>query len=119
MLPCEWIAIGAWHRQSRPPDPSEDLHGVPKQSGGAAMPFRRDHDPKGNELYDETGLVGSSASNASMIRPRVSLSGATSDMASRLALAPATSLNEIGRAHVCTPVTNAHLVCRLLLEKKK
>src|SRR3546814_3747078 len=22
---------------------------------------------------------------------------------------------EIGRAHVCTPVTNAHLVCRLLL----
>src|SRR3546814_8474310 len=26
---------------------------------------------------------------------------------------------EIGRAHVCTPVTNAHLVCRLLLEKKQ
>src|SRR3546814_7250227 len=26
---------------------------------------------------------------------------------------------EIGRAHVCTPVTNAHLVCRLLLEKNK
>src|SRR3546814_1388762 len=25
---------------------------------------------------------------------------------------------EIGRAHVCTTVTNAHLVCRLLLEKK-
>src|SRR3546814_7749887 len=24
----------------------------------------------------------------------------------------------IGRAHVCTPVTNAHIVCRLLLEKK-
>src|SRR3546814_7005898 len=24
----------------------------------------------------------------------------------------------IGRAHVCTPVTNAQLVCRLLLEKK-
>src|SRR3546814_9690586 len=24
--------------------------------------------------------------------------------------------NQIGRAHVCTPVTNAHLVCRLLLE---
>src|SRR3546814_2614855 len=28
-------------------------------------------------------------------------------------------LVQIGRAHVCTPVTNAHLVCRLLLEKKK
>src|SRR3546814_6958089 len=26
---------------------------------------------------------------------------------------------QIGRAHVCTPVTNAHIVCRLLLEKKK
>src|SRR3546814_3860968 len=26
---------------------------------------------------------------------------------------------EIGRAHVRTPVTNAHLACRLLLEKKK
>src|SRR3546814_8893025 len=26
---------------------------------------------------------------------------------------------EIGRAPVCTPVTNAHLVCRLLLEKTK
>src|SRR3546814_10617549 len=28
-------------------------------------------------------------------------------------------VEEIGRAHVCTPVTNAHLVCRLLLEKTK
>src|SRR3546814_6256681 len=27
--------------------------------------------------------------------------------------------SEIGRAHVCTPVTNAHLVCCLLIEKKK
>src|SRR3546814_10154883 len=26
---------------------------------------------------------------------------------------------KIGRAHVCTPVTNAHLVCRLPLEKQK
>src|SRR3546814_1361563 len=26
--------------------------------------------------------------------------------------------NQIGRAHVCTPVTNSHLVCRLLPEKK-
>src|SRR3546814_9742874 len=25
---------------------------------------------------------------------------------------------QIGRAHVCTPVTNAQLVCRLLLEKQ-
>src|SRR3546814_2574531 len=27
--------------------------------------------------------------------------------------------NQIGRAHVCTPVNNALLVCRLLLEKTK
>src|SRR3546814_6718270 len=26
---------------------------------------------------------------------------------------------QIGSAHVCTPVTNAHLVCRLHLEKQK
>src|SRR3546814_1996154 len=26
---------------------------------------------------------------------------------------------QIGREHVCTPVTNAHLVCQLLLSKKK
>src|SRR3546814_7721316 len=26
---------------------------------------------------------------------------------------------KIGRAHVCTPVTNEPIVCRLLLEKKK
>src|SRR3546814_9650893 len=30
-----------------------------------------------------------------------------------------TPTTEIGRAHVCTPVTNAPLVCRLLLEKNK
>src|SRR5438046_4820342 len=32
--------------------------------------------------------------------------------------APRGGPGEIGRAHVCTPVTD-HLVCRLLLEKKK
>src|SRR3546814_1762616 len=30
----------------------------------------------------------------------------------------AATTSQIGRAHVCTPVTNAHIVCRLLLEKK-
>src|SRR3546814_9815385 len=29
------------------------------------------------------------------------------------------AIPQIGRAHVRTPVPNAHLVCRLLLEKKK
>src|SRR3546814_7403740 len=26
---------------------------------------------------------------------------------------------KIGRAHVCNPVTNAHIVCRLMLDKKQ
>src|SRR3546814_2449761 len=29
----------------------------------------------------------------------------------------AAQVTEIGRAHVCTPVTNAHLVCPILLEQ--
>src|SRR3546814_4293253 len=32
-------------------------------------------------------------------------------------IAAEVNLRAIGRAHVCTPVTNAHLVCRLLLAK--
>src|SRR3546814_7543276 len=38
----------------------------------------------------------------------------TDDIRKRLGVDP-----EIGSAHVGTPVTNAHLVCRLPLEKKK
>src|SRR3546814_9216312 len=34
-------------------------------------------------------------------------------------LSHGTDMKQIGRAHVCTPVPNAHLVFRLLLEKKK
>src|SRR3546814_7795231 len=37
-------------------------------------------------------------------------------MVHTLAAVVGLSLLQIGRAHVCTPVTNAHLVCRLLLE---
>src|SRR3546814_10732356 len=33
-------------------------------------------------------------------------------------LIPASLVVKIGRAHVSTPVTNAHVVCRLLLETK-
>src|SRR3546814_2601036 len=33
--------------------------------------------------------------------------------------ASSADLGKIGRAHVCTPVTNAHLVCRLLLEQNQ
>src|SRR3546814_9667781 len=37
----------------------------------------------------------------------------------KLHIRGAVNNGEIGRAHVGTPVTNAHLVCRLMLEKKK
>src|SRR3546814_6605013 len=43
------------------------------------------------------------------------LPGGTASAVRRLGM----GIIEIGRAHVLTPVTNAHLVCRLLLEKKK
>src|SRR3546814_8511903 len=38
-----------------------------------------------------------------------------SDWLERFRTALADPPEEIGRAHVCTPVTHAHLVCRLLL----
>src|SRR3546814_5289145 len=37
----------------------------------------------------------------------------------RITIGTEAQTREIGRAHVCTPVTNAHLVCRLLLENQK
>src|SRR3546814_4469049 len=40
-------------------------------------------------------------------------------MRTNCALMYSTVFSQIGRAHVCTPVTNAQLVCRLLLEKNK
>src|SRR3546814_7222752 len=36
----------------------------------------------------------------------------------KLPMGPA-SILQIGRAHVCTPDTNAHIVCRLQLENNK
>src|SRR3546814_4821605 len=36
----------------------------------------------------------------------------------RLGIETAEIWHQIGRAHVCTPVTTAHIVCRLLLEKQ-
>src|SRR3546814_3384148 len=43
----------------------------------------------------------------------------TTELKKLIAGASEVSKLQIGRAHVCTPVTNAHLVCRLLLDKTK
>src|SRR3546814_1953588 len=40
------------------------------------------------------------------------------DMAQGAVTETGNPLDEIGRAHVRTPVTNAHIVCSLLLDKK-
>src|SRR3546814_6054083 len=47
------------------------------------------------------------------------MSGKDITMIVAAVMAAAVGIGEIGRAHVCTPVTTAHLVCRLLLEKTK
>src|SRR3546814_7935053 len=45
--------------------------------------------------------------------------GAGGSMDTCIALRTAEVADEIGRAHVCTPVTNAQNVCSLMLDKKK
>src|SRR3546814_6838764 len=54
-------------------------------------------------------------------RPSATAAAITSDRAMlwRKRVRQSAFAVEIGRAHVWTPVTNAHLVCRLLLENKK
>src|SRR3546814_10893049 len=55
-------------------------------------------------------------------RPRFRCPAVTSTAIARTGEAPGTPMatrTEIGRAHVLTPVTNAHVVCRHLLENKK
>src|SRR3546814_3521578 len=76
-------------------------------------------------LLPYTTLVRSSAGHAVDHRGRCAggrgagLHGPLHLHAARRAssIPPSATRPKIGRAHVCTPVTNAHLVCRLLLEK--
>src|SRR3546814_7404512 len=73
-------------------------------SGGPMISARSGRSPSG---------IGGRSGAA--IVPARQLDGGTQPMQRCAGIA----LAEIGRAHVWTPVTNAHLVCRLLLEKKK
>src|SRR3546814_7128910 len=72
------------------------------------------------------GVSGSSASSIVLSTSTNGTSAITAPhrSGSELTTAPINSpptdrpaIAKIGRAHVCTPVTTAHLVCRLLLEK--
>src|SRR3546814_1129820 len=68
------------------------------------------------ELYD-TSLAGELRGRDPAERERLGQITALlrEPVATRLALFV---VEEIGRAHVCTPVTNAHLLCRLPLYKQ-
>src|SRR3546814_10150459 len=60
--------------------------------------------------------------NTGQVQARVAL-GTRADLDAAVAAAeaaqPGWAATTIGRAHVCTPGTTAHLVCRLLLEQTK
>src|SRR3546814_9897733 len=79
--------------------------------------------------YGQYFLIAHSVQQIANDAARATIGGLTSDERSRLAVDAADAaaafnpeidveaMQEIGRAHVCTPVSNAHLVCGLLLEK--
>src|SRR3546814_8423469 len=71
-----------------------------------------------NGVYGLTkGQFSATADQGSVSKKGVANTDSPLDMV-MMALQLGASYVEIGRAHVCTPVTNAQLVCRLLLEKK-
>src|SRR3546814_9548744 len=90
------------------------------------------HDALSARLIEQAGfhafaIGGSALLAARHAYPDIGLIGLTDMVDGIRDIAAASSLPfiadaddgyEIGRAHVRTPVTNAHLVCRLLLEKK-
>src|SRR3546814_1845768 len=96
---------------------SSDLQACPAgHRGGDRAGNRAQHAPKCRKLQG-TGNFKERAGKerGSREKPGEVGEGRGSGLA---AGAAAQRLGQIGRAHVRTPVTNAHLVCRLLLEKK-
>src|SRR3546814_6791093 len=79
---------------------NHDMPGMNMPAGGGGQPME----------HDMSSMTGMSM-DGQMAGPGA---GGTS-LAPGNATAPAAT--KIGRAHVCTPVTHAHNVCRLLLEK--
>src|SRR3546814_5881510 len=64
-------------------------------------------------------LIGAFAAGGAWAQTAVQLGPAKAATKDAFPNAAAEADVEIGRAHVCTPVTNAHLVCRLSIDKKK
>src|SRR3546814_2524626 len=71
------------------------------------------------EVFDESGAAAAAGRRLAGAAHGVEAARAPGDARDDLALGDAVAAaNQIGRAHVRTPVTNAHLVCRLLLDNK-
>src|SRR3546814_1942380 len=78
----------------------------------------------GHQFDLEQGVI---SFNGPMMNPTLAIRAETkiSDVTAGIAVGGTAQrpdiafVSKIGRAHVLTPVPNAHLVCRLLLEKKK
>src|SRR3546814_4848249 len=85
----------------------QDISARRAGSGCVRSAHQADHGGKaGGAVGFPPGLVCKDVETADGQRPAV-----PGDPAAR-------QPTQIGRAHVCTPVTNAHLVCRLLPGKK-
>src|SRR3546814_1686368 len=84
---------------------------------------RHTSSPKGSASIRRTSTL----SGVSIRTPRVvssrpfwwSASGVLTEAGAGAGAGAGREEGKIGRAHVCTPVKNEQLVCRLLLEKKK
>src|SRR3546814_8695285 len=81
---------------------------------GLANPGVREVDAAGR--WVTPGVIDVHSHDGTFVLPLTSIDREASDVSEVASPNSAdTWLEKIGRAHVCTPVTNAHIVCRLLL----
>src|SRR3546814_9892430 len=65
------------------------------------------------------GAPAHTTCNGRVLYPSATGVDANNQLAAIYEATPNSTAVKLGRAHVCTPVTNAHIVCRHLLENKK
>src|SRR3546814_7758200 len=85
--------------------------GVPERTGDVGL--------EPSPVMNTSGDNGSSVSGPVMLPTTQALAAPPGQLTPRVALRLSPRTQQIGRAHVYTPVSNAHLVFRLLLKKKK